>query len=221
MGKLMAMLNTRSVLLGGVFAAFTIASFAGPNEDYLLGLKSFQDGDVVGSMRLLRSPANAGHPKAQVLLAEILDRSEFDEDAIALYRKAAEQGDADGMFGLGAMLASGEGVKNKDPLEGRNWIKKAAELGHHQAIGAMAQTYLQGGMGVTESETNSEVAFNWVRLAAEIDYLPAIDALAAAYSTGNRWGVSQDKVLSDKYLAQSNRIRNIDPVKNKKKARRF
>lgn len=193
---------------------------AGPNEDYAAGFKSFQENDIVGAMTSLRAAANAGHAKAQVLLAEILDRSEFDEDAVALYRKAAEQGDPDGMFGLGAMTASGEGLKKKDPIEGRNWIQKAAEQGHKQAISVMAQAYLKGELGLTEAERAAPAALQWVKLAAENDYLPAIDALIVAYSSGSFLGVAPDRALVEQYQAQANKIRNIGPVKVKKKPRR-
>ncbi|MBI2276407.1 MAG: sel1 repeat family protein [Dechloromonas sp.] len=193
---------------------------AGPNEDYAAGFKSFQENDIVGAMTPLRAAANAGHAKAQVLLAEILDRSEFDEDAVALYRKAAEQGDPDGMFGLGAMTASGEGLKKKDPIEGRNWIQKAAELGHKQAISVMAQAYLKAELGLTEAERAGPAALRWVKLAAENDYLPAIDALIVAYGSGNFLGVAPDRALVEQYQAQANKIRNIGPVKTKKKPRR-
>ncbi len=193
---------------------------AGPDEDYAAGFKSFQENDIVGAMTPLRSAANAGHAKAQVLLAQILDRSEFDEDAVALYRKAAEQGDPDGMFGLGAMTASGEGLKKKDLIEGRSWILKAAELGHKQAISVMAQAYLKGELGLTEAERAEPVALRWVKLAAENDYLPAIDALIVAYGAGNFLRVTPDRALVEQYQAQANKIRNVAPVKAKKKPRR-
>ncbi|HXE38498.1 MAG TPA: tetratricopeptide repeat protein [Azonexus sp.] len=205
------------------FAGLLMASalvVAGPNEDYAAGFKSYQENDIVGAMTPLRAAANAGHAKAQVLLAEILDRSEFDEDAVALYRKAAEQGDSDGMFGLGAMTASGEGVKKKDPIEGRKWIEKAAELGHKQAISVMAQAYLKGELGLTEADRVTPAALRWVKLAAENDYLPAVDALIAAYSSGNSLGVAPDRALVEQYQAQANRIRNVGTVKTKKKPRR-
>jgi len=204
-----------------LFAVCTSMAVAGPNEDYLAGFKSFQEGDVVGAMAPLREAASAGHPKAQALLAEILDRSEFDEDAIALYRKSADQGDADGMFGLGAMLAAGEGIKNKEPLEGRRWIQMAAEKGHKQAINVMAQAYLKVELGLSEAECDTPVALEWVRQAAENEYLPALDALVLAYGAGNRWGLPINKVLADQYQAQANKIRNLDPAKPKKKVRRL
>lgn len=213
--------NGRRLIAGGwLLAGLLSMALAGPNEDYQAGFKSFQEGDVVGAMGPLRNAANAGHPKAQVLLAEILDRSEFDEDAVALYRKAADQGDPDGMFGLGAMLAAGEGVKKKEPVEGRKWIEKAAGLDQKQAINVMAQAYLKGELGLSEADRDTPQALHWVRLSAENDYLPAIDALAAAYTNGDRLGVTADKAMADRYLAQANRLRNIDPTKAKKKVKR-
>lgn len=195
-------------------------AIAGPDEDYAAGFKSFQQNDIVGAMGPLRSAANAGHAKAQVLLAEILDRSEFDEDAVALYRKAADQGDPDGMFGLGAMTAAGEGTK-KDVLEGRRWILKAAERGHKQAINVMAQAYVKGELGLSDADRVTPEALKWVTQAAENDYLPAIDALIAAYGGGNALGVSPNRALVEQYQAQANKLRNIGTAKAKKKPRRI
>ncbi|MCG2577187.1 hypothetical protein LZ012_09270 [Dechloromonas sp. XY25] len=193
---------------------------AGPEDDYQAGLKSYRNGDIVGAMTPLRQASLEGHAKAQALLAEILDRTDFDDDAIALYRKSAAQGDLDGMFGLGVMTVSGEGTK-KDVLGGRTWILKAAESGHVLAINAMAQGYLKGELGLTEADRNTPDALRWIKRAAENDYLPAIDALAAAYSSGNAFGLPVDRALSEQYQAQANRIRNVDPGKGKKKQRRI
>lgn len=209
-----------SVLLAGVLA-YGGTCLAGPEEDYQAGLKSYQDGDVVGAMPGLRKAANAGHAKAQVLLAELLDRSEFDEEAVAYYRKAADQGDADGMFGYGVMVAAGEGVKKKDPAEGRRWIQKAAEQGHKQAIAVIGQAYLKAELGITESQRATPEALRWIELAAHHDYLPAVDALADAYRTGSGLAVTANAKLAEEYLAQANRLRGIDPAKKKKKGRKI
>lgn len=222
----MMLRNRGEVILRRAFCIFSGlillsgSVLAGADEDYLAGLKSFRDGDVVGSMVPLRTAALAGHSKAQALLAEILDRSEFDEEAVELYRKSADQGDPDGMFGLGAMTAAGEGVK-KDLLVARGWILKAAELGHKQAINVMAQAFLKGELGFSDAERNSPVALQWLKRAAENDDLPAIDALASAYGAGNAFGLAVDRGGADQYQAQANRIRNIGAEKSKKKLRRL
>lgn len=199
------------VCLGGSAQADTEA-------DYQAGLKSHRAGDIVGAMPPLRRAALAGHAKAQALLADILDRTDFDTDAVELYRKSAAQGDPDGMFGLGTMIVSGEGVK-RDPAGGRVWIQKAAELGHLQAINVMAQGYLKAELGFAPADRDTPEAFEWVKRAAANDYLPAIDALAAAYATGNGFGLAADRSLADQYQAQANRIRNIEPGKKKKQRR--
>lgn len=199
---------------------FSASVFAGPDEDYESGLKSFRDGDVVGAMTPLRAAALAGHAKAQALLAEILDRTDFDEDAVALYRKSAAQGDPDGMFGLGVMLAAGEGTK-KDVLAGREWILKAADKGLALAVNVVAQAYLRGELGYTEADRNTPEALAWIKRAAANNYLPAIDALAAAYATGSRFSVVVDRAQAEQYQALANRIRNVDPSKGKKKQRRM
>jgi TPR repeat protein len=49
-------------------------------------------------------------------------------EAVRWYRKAAEQGDADGQFNLGFMYAKGQGV-TQDQAEAVRWYRKAAEQG--------------------------------------------------------------------------------------------
>lgn len=214
------MIFPRALCLASGIALFAGGLVAAPEDDYQAGLKSYRNGDIVGAMTPLRQASLDGHAKAQALLAEILDRTDFDDDAIALYRKSADQGDLDGMFGLGVMTVSGEGTK-KDLLAGRAWILKAAESGHVLAINAIAQGYLKGELGFTEADRNTPESLRWVKRAAENDYLPAIDALAAAYASGNAFGLPVDRGMSEQYQAQANRIRNQDPGKGKKKQRRL
>lgn len=214
------MMFPRSVCLATGLIIFAGSLMAAAEDDYQAGLKSYRSGDIVGAMPPLRQASLEGHAKAQALLAEILDRTDFDDDAIALYRKSAEQGDTDGMFGLGVMTVSGEGTK-KDLMAGRFWILKAANAGHVQAINTVAQGYLKGELGFTEAERNTPEALRWLKQAAENDYLPAIDALAAAYAVGNAFGLPVDRAQSEQYQAQANRIRSLDPNKGKKKLRRL
>lgn len=215
--------NERAVRIatGFVMAAlFSAHVWAGAEENFQAGLKSFRDGDVVGAMTPLRAAALENHPKAQALLAEILDRTDFDEDALALYRKSAAQGEPDGMFGLGVMLISGEGG-SKDENAGRTWILKAAEAGQTLAINVVAQAYLKGELGYSEAERASPEALKWITRAAENAYLPAIDALAAAYATGSGLSVKADPALAEQYRLQADKIRNLEPGKVKKKQRRL
>ncbi len=210
----------RLALLGLITTLVCATASADTEEDYQKGLKSFQVGDIVGAMAPLRTAALAGDARAQALMAEILDRSEFDEEALSLFQKSADQGNADGMFGLGTMLISGEGAKKKDPVKGREWIQKAADLGHKQAINVIAQAYLNAELGLLESDKNSPTALEWVKKAADNDYLPALDALIDAYNEGNRWGLEANKAKANEYLTKANKIRNVHAVKKKKMPRR-
>lgn len=211
-------LHLRLSVLALSFSLAASVAMAGVQEDYDLGFKRYQEGDVVGAMTPLRRASGAGHLKSMVLLAEILDRSEFDEEAVGWYRKAAEQGELDGMFGYGAMLAAGEGVK-KNPAEARRWMLKAAEAGHLQAANVIAEAYLRADLGYTEADRSSAEALRWIKAAAKNDFLPAVDALAEAYRTGRNLGIQPDLQQAEAYQTQANRIRQID-AKAKKKNRK-
>lgn len=191
--------------------------FAGAPEDFADGSKAYLAGDVVGSMPLLRRAADAGHAPAQVMLGDILDKSEFDEEAVVYFRKAADQGSADGQFGLGSMYSSGEGVK-KDLAIARKWITMAAEQGQKQAIGVMAQAFISGQLNVSEQERQGEEARRWIRKSADLGYLPAVDALMLAYRNGE-FGLEPDAAEAARWQAKGNELRNILPGSRKGKAR--
>ena len=84
------------------------------------------------------------------------------EEAFKWFMKAAEQGDAEAQYTVGAMYNTGEGVvKNKE--EGFKWLMKAAEEGDKNAqfnVGKMFDT----GEGAAQ---NKEEAFKWYNKAAE------------------------------------------------------
>lgn len=201
-----------------VLAVLASASvFAGAPEDFAEGSKAYLTGDVVGSMPVLRRAADAGYAPAQVMLGDILDKSEFDEEAVVYFRKAADQGSADGQFGLGSMYAAGEGVK-KDLVVARRWITLAAEQGQKQAVGMMAQAFIGGQLGVSEPERQGDDARRWIRQAADLNYLPAVDALVLAYRNG-AFGLAPDAAEAAKWQAKANELRNILPGSRKGRAR--
>jgi len=209
--------KTCRTVLAGLLVLGCQAVLAGPPEDFSVASKAYASGDLIGSMPVLRRSADAGYAPAQALLAEILYRSEFDEEAVGYYRKAADQGNADGQFGLGSMYSTGEGVK-KDLAAARHWISLAAEQGHKQAIGVMAQAHMSGQLGITEKEQQSEEALRWIKRAAETDYLPAVDALAVAYRNGTL-GLAADATAADQWQAKANELRGIKAGKGKGKGR--
>lgn len=195
-----------------------VASLAGPAEDFSAARSAYLAGDVFSAMPMLRKAADAGYAPAQVMLGEILDLSEYDEEAAAMYRRAAKQGDAEGQFRLGYMYAQGEGVK-KDTEEARRLILAAAEQGHQRATNVMAQAYLGAQLGISETDREGEAALRWIRAAAEQDYLPAINALALAYRNGG-FGLAPDAKEAERLTAKANALRNIQETAGKGKARR-
>lgn len=182
--------------------------------EYEAGAKAAKEGDFVTAMSLLRSPADSGHAAAQALLAAILENASFQTEALEYYRKSAEQGNADGQFGLGMMYAEGTVIK-QDLGEARNLIMSAAQRGQKPAIITMAQAYLKGGLGLDESALEGSEALYWIKRAVNIDDLPAIDALAAAYLSG-KYALTPDPKQAAILTAKADKLRGITE-KNKKK----
>jgi hypothetical protein len=180
-------------------------AWAGTEEDYAAGEKAYRAGDVTNAMSQLRKAADAGHAKAQARLAEILDASDYNEEAFAYYRKSADQGDVDGVFGLASMYAVGEGTK-KDPAEAYRLYVLAVEKGHPQAYMVIASAYIFGQLGIDETRRNSEEATRWLKLAADRDFLPAVEALAKAYKTGG-FGVAPDAQQAADWDAKLKKLR--------------
>ncbi len=124
------------------------AAWAGPKEDTEQAEQAFRSGDLIVAMTLLRKAADLGHAPAQARLADLLDAAEQDAEAVALYRKAAEQGDPAGEYGLGRMLAQGEGVA-RDVAQALQWYRKAVAREHVPALEALSRAYRSGDLGLT------------------------------------------------------------------------
>lgn len=119
------------------------------------GEAAFQTGDLIVAMGMFRRAADAGHAPAQARLADLLDAAEQDVEAVDWYRKAAEQNDADGEFGLGRMLANGEGVK-RDVNQALKWYRRAVEKNHVRAIEALARATRSGDLGLVRNLTEAD-----------------------------------------------------------------
>lgn len=157
---------------------------AGQEEDFASAMISYRRADFSTAIPLLRKVADAGHAEAQAVLASILDAADSDEEAVAYYRKSAAAGNLDGIFGLGSMLANGEGVA-KDIKEARTLYLRAANLGHKPAIGAIAQAYIRGELEIPEDQRKGKEALAWINRAADDGFILAIETLEKAYRTGD------------------------------------
>lgn len=191
---------------------------AGPPEDFKAGLDAYRVGDVRTAVSILRNSADGGHAASQVLLGDILDAAEEDEEAVKYYRLAAEQGSADGYMGLAKMYSSGEGVA-KDVAAARGWILKAAETGHPVAVQALAKSYIEGGLGLTDADRSGPQALRWIQAGAALDLLPAIDRLAVAYRQG-QLGLAADAARASELEARALKLRTANqPAPGKGKGR--
>ena len=155
--------------LGLLFGLVVETANAGPQADYELGFKAYQEDDLVVAMSSLERAAEAGHPQAQTLLGYILDKAEDNESAARYYRMAADQGNAEGAYWLAALYANGEGVP-KDYPEAFRWFLVAAEAGYGPAIDVVANAYLNGELGQTRDRAKAK---QWLQRGADSGYEPA------------------------------------------------
>lgn len=163
-----------SLAVGTTFAASDVS------ELYAQGQESLQQDDVVGAMRYFSEAAESGHAASQTRLAWLLDGAELNEAAADWYRKAAEQGDAGGEFGLASMYSKGEGVA-QDKEKFIKWASLAAEQSHPEAMGAMSNAYENGLYGVA---ADPGLAKQWVDRGLDKNQAWAMHRMARAYRFG-------------------------------------
>jgi len=114
-----------------------------------------------------RAAAERGDAAAQNELGLIYKEGRFgvakDEvEAVAWFRKAAEQGHAEGQINLAYMYVSGHGVA-QDPAQAVSWMRKAAEQGAGEAQVGLG-LYYQKGQGVAPDAAQAAL---WYRKAAD------------------------------------------------------
>ncbi|UCE31697.1 MAG: sel1 repeat family protein [Burkholderiales bacterium] len=157
-----------------------MALAASPEQDYRDGDRSFRRGDVVAAMKQLARAADAGHTKAQVLLAFILDQSGYDREAAERYRQGVAAGSADAEYGLAGMHLAGEGVE-RDLERAMALFRSAASRGHGPSTVALAQAYLNGTLAADGDAAN---VGKLLERAAELGHAPALLALARGFEEG-------------------------------------
>ncbi|MFO7594698.1 MAG: tetratricopeptide repeat protein [Pseudomonadota bacterium] len=103
----------------------------------------------------------------------------FDKSTIPEIEKAAEAGDAEAQFKLGALYANGKGVK-QDSKAAAQWLRKSAKQGMAPAQTLLGWCYA-GGNGVSR---NPGEAIEWYSKAAEQGDTDAMSSLADLYLEG-------------------------------------
>lgn len=168
----------RSALLSMSLLLVALAATAAPADDHRRGLAAFHRGDVTAAMAALRPAAKAGHAPSQALLAFILERADFMDEAVALYRAAAAQGDVDGHAGLAAALLAGRGVA-KDEKAALAHFSKAADGGHEASMALLVQSS-RSGRGLQPEREHAE------RWAVQLEALRQSRLAAAVAASGVR-----------------------------------
>lgn len=197
------------------FVAFSSAAWADPTTDYQQGLNAYRAGDVVGALAPLKQAADAGHADAQALYGSLLDSGEYDNDAAVYLRKAAEQNNADGQYGLAKMYIAGEAKPPTDD-EANRLMRAAAAQGHKRAIIVIALAYVHGDARLGATNKDSPEAGQYLVQAAEFGEVEAVEAVATAYRNGG-YGLAADPAKADHWTAQLARMRSQGSKKGTRK----
>ena len=187
------------LIIACFFLCWVITISATPQEDTRKGMEAFHEGDTIGAMQLYRKAAEEGYAPAQEKLANILDQSELNEEAITWFRKAAEQNNAEGQYGLGMMYLTGDGIET-DPEQGLGLITAAAEQGLFRAMVSMFHFFKNGDHGL---QVDLKQAVYWLEKMAVSDNQWAIERMAKAYRHGELGLVASEEkatVWEDKLL---------------------
>ena len=192
----------------GLATAFLLLAhsvgWAADDAGYQQGWRAYQAGDFGAAVRLLRSPADAGHLPSQNLLADVLEKAGFFAESVDYYRRAADRGDAQARYGLAMAYAGGRGVA-RDLAQARELMEASAAQSYEPAIIAVAHAWIAGGLGIEATRSLPPGALALVRKAADGGYLPAIDFLARGYREGTLGGA--DLTLAERYESQAERLR--------------
>ena len=156
------------------FCLQPLPSLADAEQYYLRGQAAYQQEDLLTAIDALKSAADMGHARAQSLLGYIYDIAEENELAFSYYQMAADQGDADGAYGLGKLYASGEGTV-PDLEQAVRWYQLAAGKGQLLAIDVLATAYLNGGLGLDRDEQKARAL---LETAAALGHQPSIKRLS-------------------------------------------
>lgn len=144
------------------------------------GVEAYDRGDVAAAVAAFGEAAEQGYVPSQLRLGYILDISGRDVEAERWFRKAAEQGNAEGKFRLARLYATGESG-NPDVQKARRYYREASEAGYGQATVVLANAYEEGGLGL---EVLPERALELWRLAVVQGRPQAARRLAVAYEKG-------------------------------------
>ena len=116
-----------------------------PDNQYQEGIEAMQRGDFRIAYDLLHPLAEQGDPGAQISLGALYLKEGWvgkdKSQATRWFRKAADQGDARGMYNLGIMLE-----RSGDDFGAERWYRKAVDKGVSEAARRLGVIYEKAGM---------------------------------------------------------------------------
>ena len=160
------MIKSLTILIFLLSAAVNIAAAQSLGD----GINAYELGDYQTALNILAPLAETGDIEAQSMLGVMyyngLGVTENNKRAYELFKKAAEQGNADARFNLGNMYLYSPTlpveVEDRD-VEAARWFFTASQQGHADAqyhLGLLLMT----GSGVRQ---DPEEAYTWIKKAAE------------------------------------------------------
>lgn len=114
-------------------------------------------------------------------------------ESVRWFTKAAEAGDADGMYALSVHYERGDGV-TQDETEAMLWLRRAADAGHAKAQRRLGEAFYWGD-GVPK---DLDLAFKWCLAAAQQGDAEAQYCVGLGYIKGE--GTAVDEELATKYF---------------------
>ena len=162
-------------------------------------------GDPARALPLLRSAAEAGHPRAAALLGSLYEEGrgaeKSMEEASRWYRLAAEKGDAEGMVALGRLLLHETGPEGRDAA--RQLFRRAAQLDDPNG-----QYYLGWLLAQADGARDDARAYAWFIKSAHQGHVGAQVAVATHLMAGR--GVAMNKKAAGEWLLRA--AEKQDPV---------
>lgn len=185
---------------GNVFAKYFLAFAAEENGNPSLMDTFVQDKNACDTIQnekklsdALKSFSEKGFYLTQRLLADVYHRMQLPDMSVALYRKAASQGDPIAQHNLGLILVWLNNGKTI-PEETRKLWQASADQGHVEALNNLGLAWLKGAIN---GKTDYPKAIKYLTKAAEHGQGQALYLLGEIYEQGRNGKV--DKDLAIKY----------------------
>ncbi|MDE1151405.1 MAG: tetratricopeptide repeat protein [Micavibrio sp.] len=139
-------------------------------EAFQRGKRAYDRGDWLKAITDLRPLAEMNDVRAMVLLGNMYAEGngviQSNEEAFALYHKAALLENTDGMVAIAALYRQGMGVGINTRLA-IGWFNRAARLGDQQGAFFYGISIFEGSKGTTyDLKPDRKLAYKWFRIAA-------------------------------------------------------